>query len=101
MGGGFLIDGRVYGVDHGICLHTEPKLRTVLWGWAGDTLRAEEVEVLQRLREGLANGLGAMLTALVSRREVLACRRRVDRLLREGRLPFPVDGWPAIPWPPF
>ena len=29
------VDGRVYGVDHGVCLHTEDKLRTVLWGWAG------------------------------------------------------------------
>ncbi len=26
------VDGNVYGVDHGLCLHTEDKLRTVLWG---------------------------------------------------------------------
>ena len=94
-------DGAVHGVDHGVSFHTEPKLRTVLWGWAGEALRAEEVEVLERLREDLSDGLGAALAELLSRREVLACRRRVDRLLREGRLPFPVDGWPAIPWPPF
>lgn len=25
------IDGQVYGVDHGLCLHVENKLRTVLW----------------------------------------------------------------------
>jgi hypothetical protein len=37
----------------------------------------------------------------MSRHELLACRRRVDRLLAEGRLPFPAEGWPAIPWPPF
>ena len=29
------VDGGVYGVDHGVSLHTEDKLRTVLWGWAG------------------------------------------------------------------
>ena len=28
-------DGGVFGVDHGLRLHTEDKLRTVLWGWAG------------------------------------------------------------------
>ena len=28
-------DGHVYGVDHGVSLHVEDKLRTVLWGWAG------------------------------------------------------------------
>ena len=27
--------GRTYGVDHGICLHSEHRLRTVLWGWEG------------------------------------------------------------------
>ena len=29
------LDGHIYGVDHGVCLHVENKLRTVLWGWAG------------------------------------------------------------------
>ena len=33
------LDGQVYGVDHGICLHAENKLRTVLWGWAGQPRR--------------------------------------------------------------
>ena len=31
-------DGHVYGVDHGICMHQETKLRTVLWGWVGEAL---------------------------------------------------------------
>ena len=35
------IDGHVYGVDHGLCLHVEHKLRTVLWGWVGQPLPAE------------------------------------------------------------
>ena len=102
-GGHVLVEpgGSVRGVDHGVSFHTEPKLRTVLWGWAGDPLRPAEVEVLERLRDDLQDDLGTRLVELVSRREVLACRRRVDRLLREGRLPFPVEGWPAIPWPPF
>jgi uncharacterized repeat protein (TIGR03843 family) len=32
------VDGRRYGVDHGVCFHVENKLRTVLWGWAGRPL---------------------------------------------------------------
>ncbi len=102
-GGHVLTDpyGRVLGVDHGVSFHVEPKLRTVLWGWAGAPLHASEREVLERLGSELDDGLGAQLAELVSRREVRAARRRVDRLLSEGRLPFPVDGWPAIPWPPF
>ena len=45
--------------------HTEPKLRTVLWGWAGEPLRADEVEVLERLRDDLLGGLGTTLAELV------------------------------------
>jgi uncharacterized repeat protein (TIGR03843 family) len=94
-------DGVVRGVDHGVTFHTEPKLRTVLWGWAGSELTAEEREVLERLRDELLGPLGAELVGLVAPAEVTACRRRVDRLLRTCHLPYPVEGWPAIPWPPF
>ena len=94
-------DGVVRGVDHGVSFHVEPKLRTVLWGWAGDPLSDEEVVVLEELGSSLDAELGTELLSLVSRAEVRACRRRVDRLLRDGHLPFPSEGWPAIPWPPF
>jgi len=102
-GGHVLLEpgGAVHGVDHGVSFHVEPKLRTVLWGWAGDPLRDEEVDVLSRLRADLGEGLGSALAELLTRSEVLACRRRIDRLLTDRRLPFPVEGWPAIPWPPF
>ena len=43
------VDGQLYGVDHGICFHVEDKLRTVLWGWAGDRLPDESVELLGKL----------------------------------------------------
>jgi hypothetical protein len=32
-------DGRLWAIDHGICFHAEPKLRTVLWDYAGKPLR--------------------------------------------------------------
>ncbi len=28
--------GHIHGVDHGVTFHAEPKLRTLLWQWAGD-----------------------------------------------------------------
>jgi hypothetical protein len=43
--------GRVYGVDHGICFSVDPKLRTLLWRWAGQPLTADAIEVLERLDE--------------------------------------------------
>ena len=96
-------DGAVRGVDHGVSFHAEPKLRTVLWGWAGEPLTDRpRSRCSRRLRDDLLGRRWARrLVELVSRHEVRACRRRVDRLLHEGRLPYPVEGWPAIPWPPF
>ncbi|HEY2225797.1 SCO1664 family protein [Actinomycetospora sp.] len=98
-------DGHVYGVDHGICLHQETKLRTVLWGWVGEPFDDEVTAGLQRLRAALSPGnaaaLGDEIGEHVTRAEVKALRSRVDRLLHAGELPAPSGGWPPIPWPAF
>jgi uncharacterized repeat protein (TIGR03843 family) len=100
-GGHLLVDGgRVYGVDHGVCFSIEDKLRTLLWGWRGEPLDAEDVERLVRLREQLGADLGARLGEHLTRGEVMRTRRRVDRLLRFGVHPAPRGDWPAVPWPP-
>ena len=88
-------------VDHGVTFHVEPKLRTVLWGWAGTPLRAEEIVVLKDLRTGLDADLGATLLDLLAPEEVAETTRRVEQLLAAERLPDPVHGWRGLPWPPF
>jgi uncharacterized repeat protein (TIGR03843 family) len=93
--------GHVYGVDHGICFSVEPKLRTLLWRWAGKRLTPEAVEVLAGLRESLAGDLGEQLHEHLTRREVRRTQERVAELLRTGRHPEPSGEWPALPWPPF
>jgi len=45
--------------------------------------------------------LGTALGSLLTRAEVRATQRRIDRLITDAHLPFPDEGWPAIPWPPF
>ncbi len=94
-------DGVVRGVDHGVSFHVEAKLRTVLWGWAGLELTSQERQSLETLALALEDSLGSELVDLLTPAEVTATGRRVRRLLREGHLPYPGDGWPAIPWPPF
>ncbi|MEJ8281309.1 SCO1664 family protein [Pseudonocardia sp. DW16-2] len=94
-------DGEVYGVDHGLTLHTEPKLRTVLWGWVGDELGEEHTAVLKELRARLAGEFADTLGEHVTRREVAALRSRIDHLLAEPRFPGPDGYGPAIPWPAF
>ncbi|MFF5026644.1 SCO1664 family protein [Streptomyces collinus] len=103
--GGHLLptpDGRLYGIDHGVTFNVEDKLRTLLWGWAGEPLTAEAVEVLGGLRARLARDgdLAARLAGLITPAELDATRARVDALLASGRHPEPGGEWPAIPWPP-
>jgi hypothetical protein len=102
--GGHIIptaDGHVYGVDHGICFSVDPKLRTLLWRWAGKPLTTEAVEVLERLTDDLLGDLGEQLHEHLTRREVRRTQQRVAELLRTGRHPEPSGEWPALPWPPF
>ncbi|HVW80236.1 MAG TPA: SCO1664 family protein [Mycobacteriales bacterium] len=102
--GGHLLpmpDGHVYGIDHGVCFSVDDKLRTVLWGWRGQPLTDEALDVLSGLKVDLAGGLGGTLEELLTRREVEATRRRVNRLLETGRHPQPSGDWPPMPWPPF
>ena len=93
--------GHRHGVDHGVTFHVEPKLRTVLWGWLGDVLDPDEVTGVAQVRAGLAGGLGAELTELLSRAELTAFAARCDRLLEDGRFPGPEGDMPAVPWPLF
>ncbi len=101
--GGHLLVGtgdRLYGVDHGVCFHTDPKLRTVLWGWAGQPLPAEVPPVLADLAGRLDGALGQALAAHLTAAEVAAVRERVAVLRASGRFPVPGGRWPAVPWPP-
>lgn len=94
-------DGRLYGVDHGVCFHADPKLRTVLWGWAGQPLPAEAEPVLSRLAETVADGpLGTALAGHLTRAELAALADRVAAIRSGGRFTGPSQRWPAIPWPP-
>ena len=96
-------DGHVYGVDHGLTFNEDDKLRTVLWGWAGEPLTAEAVEVLTRLEADLAGdgGLRRDLLDLLDGREVQRTLGRIRQLLKAGRHPRPGGGRPSIPWPAF
>lgn len=89
--------GRVFGVDHGICFHSEEKLRTLLWGWAGQPLTEPECARVQAVQDHAVD----VLEPLLSSDEVEALLLRSEELLRTGRFPHPAGDWHDIPWPPF
>lgn len=103
--GGHLLpapDGRLYGIDHGVTFNADDKLRTLLWGWAGEPLPAEAVDVLDRLAAELEPGaaLVTRLGELITAAEIEALRGRVAALRGTGLHREPSGEWPAIPWPP-
>ncbi|MFG2891672.1 SCO1664 family protein [Streptomyces sp. NPDC048248] len=94
--------GQLFAIDHGVTFNAEDKLRTLLWGWAGEPLTEEALEVLRGLQDALTDAapLAARLAELITDAEIEALRERVAELLRTGRHPEPSGQWPAIPWPP-
>ena len=50
--GHVLLEGsRLWCIDHGLCFHDEPKLRTVIWDFAGTPLPDELLERIVALRD--------------------------------------------------
>jgi hypothetical protein len=90
---------RLWAIDHGLTFHSEPKLRTVLWGFAGEAIPRPLLEGLSALRSRLASGLSARVADLLSEAEALALSDRVEELIRSQVHPHPPDDRPAVPWP--
>jgi uncharacterized repeat protein (TIGR03843 family) len=92
--------GEIVCIDHGVCFHEEPKLRTVIWDFAGEPIEPELTRDLRALAAALhSDGLRVQLAPLLSPEELDALEDRLDRLLAEGRYPEPGLERP-FPWPP-
>jgi uncharacterized repeat protein (TIGR03843 family) len=92
-------DGRIFVVDHGVCFHVEPKLRTVIWDFVDEPIPQALLADLRGLGPNLASGpFRYRLETLLTPAEIDAMAHRVDDLLRSGRFPEPGPGRP-YPWP--
>jgi uncharacterized repeat protein (TIGR03843 family) len=96
-GGHCLIDaeGRIWGIDHGLCFHVQPKLRTVIWDFAGEALSPDDLADIERFLEA---GIPDAVHEALHREECRALETRAKNLLRHGRLPEPRTDRP-YPWP--
>ena len=88
-------DGMIYGIDNGLCFHVEPKLRTVIWDFAGEPIPAPIVEDLARLQ---ARGLSGALKKLLPPEEQQTLLARARMLVEAGRFPSDELGY-RYPWP--
>ena len=90
--------GELYGCDHGVSFHEEPKLRTVLWQFAGEALTNSEIELLRKADDALSHD---EFEHLLTGAEISATRQRISELLETASFPYPTGDWPAVPWPPY
>jgi uncharacterized repeat protein (TIGR03843 family) len=87
--------GRIYAIDNGLCFHVEPKLRTVIWDFAGEPLPSP---LLDDLRRVVAAPLPSELKELIAPEERRALLKRARMLIKAARLPTDTIGR-GYPWP--
>jgi uncharacterized repeat protein (TIGR03843 family) len=99
--GHILIDknSKIYGCDHGVTFHVDFKLRTVIWQFAGLSLKSEEKDQLKKVLDGIFQG-ELDLRELLTSEEIEALASRIENLLTSESFPLPSEEWPAVPWPP-
>jgi uncharacterized repeat protein (TIGR03843 family) len=88
-------DGHIWAIDHGLCFHTSPKLRTVIWDFAGEKLDQDLLAPLELLA---GDELPAVLESLLSEEEIVAIPARAKAALEHRKYPKPRGDFP-YPWP--
>lgn len=100
-GGHLIIEpgGKLWSVDHGICFAAEPKLRTVIWAFEGETISPHLLSDLESLRS--STDTFGRLGELLEPDEIEALCRRLEVIGRTKRFPSPAPGYRHVPWPPW
>lgn len=99
-----LFDGRehIWSIDHGVCFHSVPKLRTVIWEFAGEPIATSDLADLRGLLERLQPGrpLADAFDEFLNADEIAAMRDRLESLIVDAHFPIPDPNRRNHPWPP-
>jgi len=96
-------DDHLFAIDHGLCFHVDPKLRTVIWNFSGQPIPADLLERLAPLTHAthpLYRSGAAGLAELLAPPELEAQRARAAALLAEPGFPSLPEDKRAYPYPP-
>jgi uncharacterized repeat protein (TIGR03843 family) len=96
-------DQRLWAIDHGICFHTEYKLRTVIWEFSDLPIDNEMYNDLKTLYACLldeGSSLSQILCQLLTSAERTAMISRTKTLLHQRTFPAPQVHRRNYPWPP-
>ncbi len=88
-------------IDHGLCFHTDPKLRTVIWDFIGQPIPESLIADAQLLADKLAKpGLVlSELRGLLLPKEIDALACRIQDLIAAPVFPMPDPERRPFPWP--
>ncbi len=93
---------RVWGIDHGICFHSQFKLRSVIWEFAGQPIPKQLMSDLTEFQNKLttnSENFRQTLSELINNEELVAVQKRLSHLINDGTFRQPGPGR-HYPWPP-
>jgi uncharacterized repeat protein (TIGR03843 family) len=90
-------DGRIWAIDHGLCFHADPKLRTVMWDFAGEDVPAPFASACAMLADPAC--AREVTGGLLDDEEVTALARRARVIAGGTVFPTPSDDYRHYPWP--
>ena len=101
-GGHCLLDNQeqIWGIDHGLCFHSQNKLRTVIWDWSNELIPDNLLADIQKAHQAITDNAkdSRLLYEMLDETEIEALLNRAETLLAQGRYPFPSLDSP-YPWP--
>jgi len=102
-GGHLLLDreGRIWAIDNALTFHPQPKLRTVIWDFAGQSIPNACQDDLRQLQDRLVckSMLRQALNKLLTKNEITALQARLGTLLESKVFPHPDPTCRQVPWP--
>ncbi|MBV9120968.1 MAG: SCO1664 family protein [Chloroflexi bacterium] len=94
------VDGKLWGIDHGLTFNVQPKLRTVIWDFGGEPVPRQLVDDLLDFRtdSGRLKELYSRLGECLDKQELAVLLKRIDLIIAEPVFPAPYSRR-AVPWP--
>lgn len=82
-------DGHVWGIDHGLTFHAQPKLRTVIWDFGGERIPKDVLRDVRRVYQAMTTNheLVTAFNELLLSDEMEALTKRMDYVLRHPEFP--------------
>jgi uncharacterized repeat protein (TIGR03843 family) len=95
-------DDKIWAIDHGVTFHADPKLRTVIWDFAGQRIPSKWISDLNRFRAQMQSdgAVARELEKLLAHDEIKALLARLTQLVETGSYPEQDSDWYTVPWPP-